>query len=91
MAWLQLLDLFYHLLVSWHAPAIIFSSLPKMEDFNPGFLPAQVDCNDLSIVQVADAGDRFRMTGMEAGWTQCGFTSIVLPSDRRVITVLVKP
>jgi hypothetical protein len=56
-----------------------------------GFLPAQVVCDDTSIVMVEDAGEAFRLTALKAGSTLCGFSSIVIKGRRRVVEVTVTP
>ncbi len=61
-------------------------------DFTPGFLPAQVVCDDISIVEVSDGGDHFRVKGLRVGRTACGFLAITRPlGRRRVMTVIVGP
>jgi hypothetical protein len=58
-------------------------------DYTPGFLPAQVICNDVSLLRVEDAGTRFRITGVRAGETDCGFWSILFRGVRRIVHVRV--
>jgi hypothetical protein len=60
-------------------------------EFNPGFLPAQVVCDDTRIVMVEDAGKAFRLTALKPGSTLCGFSSIAIKSRRRVVEVTVTP
>jgi hypothetical protein len=44
-------------------------------EFSPGFLPAQVVCDDLTVVRVDDIGKSFRLTGLKAGVTFCSCAS----------------
>jgi hypothetical protein len=62
----------------------------KPIDFRPGFFPAQVVCDDLAIVKVEDAGDHFRISGLKAGTTLCGFSSIAPSGKRRVLEIVVR-
>jgi hypothetical protein len=62
----------------------------KPVDFRPGFLPAQVVCDDLTIIRVEDAGDHFRLTGLKAGTTLCGFSSVAPSGRRRVLEIAVR-
>jgi len=48
----------------------------KPVDYTPGFLPAQVVCDDVSVIRVEDAKTRFRLTGLKSGATDCGFFSV---------------
>lgn len=56
--------------------------------YTPGFLPAQVMCDDRSIVRVDDAGSTFRLTALRAGETDCAFWSIAMKGIRRVVHVV---
>ena len=58
--------------------------------YTPGFLPAQVVCDDLSVVRVEDAGTRFRLVGLKAGATDCGFFNIAYPHHLLHIVVVDK-
>lgn len=60
-------------------------------NFTPGFLPAQVVCDDLTVIKVEDAGQTFKITGLKAGSTLCGFTSTAMRGRRRVIEFVVTP
>ena len=61
-------------------------------DFSPGFLPAQVICDDVSIVDVVAGDESFRIKGLRAGKTDCGFVALTgALGRRRVITVNVAP
>jgi hypothetical protein len=52
--------------------------------FNPGALPAQVICDDLSVVRVADAGQTLQLTGLRPGSTLCSFGTPAY-SGRRIL------
>jgi hypothetical protein len=62
----------------------------KPVDFRPGFLPAQVVCDDLSVIKVEDAGDHFRLTGLKAGKTLCGFSSVAPSGRRRLLEITIR-
>jgi hypothetical protein len=72
------------------APDTLSLRVGQAIDYTPGFLPAQVICNDVSIIRVEDAGTPFRLTGLRAGDTDCGFWSIALRGIRRVVHVRVR-
>jgi hypothetical protein len=59
--------------------------------FTPGFLPAQVICDDLSIVRVEDAGTSFRITGLKEGSTLCSFWATGRGGIRRLFRFVVAP
>jgi len=61
----------------------------QSSDYTPGFLPAQVVCDDLSVIRVEDAGSHFRITGLRAGGTDCSFWSIALKGIRRFVHITV--
>jgi hypothetical protein len=56
--------------------------------YTPGFLPAQVVCDDQSVVRIDDAGSAFRLTALKAGETDCAFWSIALKGIRRVVHIV---
>lgn len=58
-------------------------------EYAPGFLPAQVVCDDLAVVLVEDIGPRFRLTGRRAGATDCGFWSVAPRGQRRAVHITV--
>ena len=60
-------------------------------DFRPGFVPAQSTCDDPSVIKIEDAGDHFRITGLQPGKTLCGFTSIAPRGRRRLLELTVRP
>lgn len=53
-----------------------------------GFLPAQIICDDLNVLEVRDARDRIQLVGKTAGRTLCSFRA-ALTGFRRVFEVTV--
>lgn len=71
------------------APDTLTLAVGQSVNYTPGFLPAQVVCDDRSIVRVEDAGTAFRLTGLKPGETDCAFWSIAIKGKRRVVHVSV--
>ncbi len=53
--------------------------------------PAQVICDDTTVVRIEVAEGALRVVGVKAGKTQCGFYSVVRGAFRIVFDVTVTP
>jgi hypothetical protein len=57
--------------------------------WSPGYPSITIVCDDRSLVQVEDAGEKLRLTGLRPGRTRCGFWQS--PGLRRVVEIEVLP
>ena len=57
--------------------------------WSPGYPSITIVCDDRSLVQVEDAGEKLRLTGLRPGRTRCGFWQS--QGIRRVVEIEVLP
>ena len=59
--------------------------------FTPGMVPAFVNCDDLTVIHVEDAGPQLELTGLKQGSTLCSFGSLATPGQPHLYRFIVVP